>query len=85
MKRKKYARRYRIIMTGGYDPRVGCLHYGFLGGVWQPVSSVIQYPKSSNLQKWIKQETSARTRHCESLPHKGNFYRRLFDYWWTMY
>lgn len=85
MKRIKYAQRYRIVTTGVYDPRVGYLRYGFVGGVWQPVSNIIHYPKTSNLQRWIKQETSAKTRHCESLPHKGNFYRRLFDYWGTMY
>ena len=35
--------------------------------------------------KWIKRETSQKFRHQLDLPHKGNAYRRLFDYWWTLY
>lgn len=85
MKRHKYQRRYRIVMKGGYDPRVGYLRYGFVDGVWQPISKVILYPNNSNLQRWMKRETSVRMRRCDSLPRKGNYYRRLFDYWWTMY
>ena len=85
MKRRKYQRRNGIITRGGYDPRVGYLRYDYVDGVWQPTSLVIRYPKHSNCQKWIKNETSARTRHCDHLPSKGNFYRRLFDYWRTMY
>ena len=32
-----------------------------------------------------KRETSRRFRNCKDLPNKGNYYRRLFDYWWTLY
>ena len=45
----------------------------------------IKYPKNSNCQRWIKRETSRRIRSCRNAPAKGNFYRRLFDYWWTLY
>ena len=40
--------------------------------------------KNSKTQKWLK-KTSARTvRHLppEVLPPKGNYYRKVFDYWW---
>ena len=50
-----------------------------------PAGKYIKYPKNSNCQRWIKRETSRRFRNCEELPRKGNYYRRLFDYWWTMY
>ena len=45
----------------------------------------IKYPKNSNCQRWMKRETSRKSRNCQDLPRKGNYYRRLFDYWWTLY
>lgn len=85
MQQLKYQRRYRIITRGGYDPRVGYLRYNFIDDVWQPVSNIIRYPNSSRCQRWIKRETSGKVRRCDTLPCKGNHYRRLFDYWWTLY
>ena len=39
----------------------------------------------NKLQSFIKRETSLRIRRCRDVPAKGNYYRRLFDYWWTLY
>ena len=30
-------------------------------------------------------ESNARVRRYMDLPCKGNSYRRVFDYWWTLY
>lgn len=45
----------------------------------------IKYPKHSHCQRWMKRLTSKKTRRCTDLVRKGNEYRRLFDYWWTLY
>ena len=45
----------------------------------------IKLPKNSNTQHWIKQLTSKMSRKYEDMPLKGNKYRRLFDYYWTLY
>ena len=73
------------IVTMHYVPHAGYIHWGFDGDTLLHTGKYIKYPKNSNCQKWIKRETSRRIRCCKYTPRKGNFYRRLFDYWWTLY
>ena len=75
----------RIINYGGYAPHRGYIDWGFNGKTLLHSGKYIKYPKNSNCQKWIKRKTSRRIRNCKKVPPKGNFYRRLFDYWWTLY
>ncbi|WP_417111502.1 hypothetical protein [Hominenteromicrobium sp.] len=82
---KKSDRLLRIINYGGYAPHRGYIDWGFDGKTLLHTGKYIKYPKNSNCQRWIKRETSGRVRNCKDIPPKGNFYRRLFDYWWTLY
>ena len=75
----------RIIHYGGYAPHRGYIDRGFDGKTLRHTGKYIKYPKNSNCQRWIKRETSRRIRRCRDVPVKGNYYRRLFDYWWTLY
>ncbi len=75
----------QIINYGGYAPHRGYIDWGFQGRTLLHTGKYIKYPRNSNCQKWIKRETSRRIRSCRDVPAKGNFYRRLFDYWWTLY
>lgn len=75
----------RIINYGGYAPHRGYIDWGFSGRTLLHTGKYIKYPKNSNCQRWIKRETSRRIRRCRDVPAKGNYYRRLFDYWWTLY
>lgn len=75
----------RIICTAGYSPDIGYIDRDFNGTTLLHSGKYIKYPKNSNLQRWIKRATSKRYRKYLSLPRKGNHYRRLFDYWWTLY
>ena len=75
----------RIINTRWYAPHRGYIDWGFTGTTLLHSGKYIKDPKNSNCQKWIKRETGRRIRNCEDVPAKGNFYRRLFDYWWTLY
>ena len=77
--------RLRRIVTRSYVPHAGYIDYGFDGDTLLHSGKYIKYPKNSNCQRWIKRETSRRFRNCKELPPKGNYYRRLFDYWWAMY
>ncbi len=81
---KHYARMHKIV-TRSYIPHVGYVQWTFDGSHFVPTGKYIKYPKNSNCQQWIKRETSKRTRRCKELPAKGNHYRHLFDYWWTLY
>lgn len=75
----------RIINYGGYAPHRGYIDWGFNGRTLLHTGKYIKYPKNSNCQRWIKRETSRRIRKSRDVPVKGNYYRRLFDYWWTLY
>ena len=82
---QKTDRLLRIINYGGYAPHRGYIDWGFDGRTLLHTGKYIKYPKNSRCQRWIKRETSRRIRICRNAPSKGNFYRRLFDYWWTLY
>ena len=82
---QKSVRLLRIINYGGYAPHRGYIDWGFDGKTLLHTGKYIKYPKNSNCQRWIKRETSRQIRSCRNAPAKGNFYRRLFDYWWTLY
>lgn len=75
----------QIINYGGYAPHRGYIDWGFSGKTLLHTGEYIKYPKNSNCQRWIKRQTSRRIRRCQDVPVKSNYYRRLFDYWWTLY
>lgn len=82
---RKIDTRLRITRYGGYAPHRGYVDWGFDGGTLLHSGKYIKFPKNSKSQTWIKRETSKRIRICGDMPKKGNYYRRLFDYWWTLY
>ena len=82
---QKTDRLLQIINYGGYAPHRGYVDWGFDGKTLLHSGEYIKYPKNSNCQRWMKKETSRRIRNCRDVPAKGNYYRRLFDYWWTLY
>lgn len=45
----------------------------------------IQYMKSGNRQQYLKREANHMVRKYHGLLKKGNQYRRVFEYWWTLY
>ncbi len=85
MRSRKNDALLRITNYGGYAPHVGYVEFGFSGTTLMHSGLHFKYPKNSNCQRWIKRETSRRWRNSIYTPIKGNYYRRLFDYWWTLY
>lgn len=81
----KQVRLMSIISYGGYAPHRGYVDWDYIDGVWTQTGQYIKYPKNSNCQRWIKRLTSKKVRAYPYLPPKGNQYRRVFDYWWTLY
>lgn len=73
------------IITRHYVPHAGYVDWSFDGSTLLHSGKYIKYPKNSNCQRWMKRETSRRSRRWQNVPKKGNAYRRLFDYWWTLY
>ena len=84
MRGRKNDRLLRII-SHGYKPHAGYVDWDFVDGKYTCIGKYIKYPKNSNSQRWMKRETSRKIRNSKYAPQKGNYYRRLFDYWWTLY
>lgn len=84
MNERKFKRLHRIV-TSSYVPHAGYTSWSYVDGQHVPTGTYIKYPKNSNRQRWCKKASSARVRRYMDLPSKGNSYRRVFDYWWTLY
>ena len=84
MNERKFKRLHRIV-TSSYVPHAGYTNWSYVDGQHVPTGTYIKYPKNSNRQRLCKKASSARVRRYMDLPGKGNSYRRVFDYWWTLY
>lgn len=84
MKKREFDRLFRIV-TRSYVPHAGYVDWSYVGDQWRPTGRYIKFPKNSKTQRWCKRISSARVRKYKGLPRKGNRYRRVFDYWWTIY
>lgn len=84
MKKREFDRLFRIV-TRSYVPHAGYVDWSYVGDQWRPTGRYIRYPKNSKTQRWCKRTSCARVRKHKELPRKGNGYRRVFDYWWTIY
>lgn len=90
---KSYSREMQVrkedrllqIISQSYRPHAGYVDWDFSGPTLLRSGKYIKYPKNSSCQRWMKRLTSKKARHCPELKDKGNRYRRLFDFWWTLY
>lgn len=74
MKRDAKNRYKRIIEMGGFKPSLGYISD----------DGKHHLPRSSNTQQWLKRMSNKRVRKTP-LPHKGNGYRKAFDYWYIWF
>lgn len=74
----------KILIDCRYTPHAGYVEYGWVDGVWQPVREYIQYPKNSNMQKYLKRQSNRKVRRSEAVPN-GNSYRKCMEYRWQFY
>ena len=84
MNERKFKRLHRIV-TSSYVPHAGYTSWSYVNGQHVSTGTYIKYPKNSDRQRWCKKASNARVRRYMDLPGKGNSYRRVFDYWWTLY
>ena len=83
--REKSDRLLAIIQNAGYGPHRGYVDWGFEGRTLLHTGKYIKYPKNSRCQRWLKRVSSKKVRRCPCLPSKGNGYRKVCDYWWSLY
>lgn len=48
------------------------------------LGTFIRYPKSSANKVFFKRVSNKKVRQSKDIPLKGNKYRKVFDYWWTI-
>lgn len=82
---KKHNRLMELINGHCYNPARGYVDWGFVDGVWQPVGNHIKYPKNSNRQRYHKNQSNRKVRRFDGPIPNGNAYRKLYEYWWTLY
>lgn len=82
---EKSDRLLAIIQTARYGPHRGYVDYGFEGRTLLHTGYYIKYPKNSKCQRWLKRVSNKKVRAYPSFPQKGDGYRRVFDYWWSLY
>ena len=84
MDRHKKGRLLKIL-DYGYHPEAGYLDYDFVDGVFQQTGNHIKYPKNSNRQVYWKNQANRAVRRYGGCLPKGNAYRKLFEYIYTVY
>ena len=85
MEAKKESRLKQILKTCKPIPRVGHVKCGWVDGMWRPVKGAyVQYPKNSNIQKYLKRQTRRKVRRSEPFA-KGNSYRKCMEYRWIFW
>ncbi len=60
-------------------------NYGYVDGEYVMIGSYLVRQKDSNAKVFYKRVSNRKVRHSKEIPQKGNGYRKLFDYWWTLY
>ena len=84
-RQEKSNRRLAIVQLSGYAPHRGYMDCDFQGRTLLHTGKYIKYPKNSKCQRWLKRVSGKKVRACPNLPKKGNGYRKVFDYWWSLY
>ena len=74
LKHRVFAQNIGYII-GDYEEKTTLLHSGLH----------IKYMKSSSRQQYLKRRANRKVRKYHTLPKKGNQYRKVFEYWWTLY
>ena len=82
---EKSDRLLAIIQTARYGPHRGYVDGDFAGRTLLHTGKYIKYPKNSRCQRWLKRVSGKKVRAHPYLPQKGNGYRKVFDYWWSLY
>ena len=84
MQEKKDIRLRKILTECRYTPNAGYIQYDWIDGVWKPIKAYVQYPKNSNMQKYLKRKSRRAVRRS-NLALQGNNYRKVIEYRWEFY
>ncbi len=80
---QKTIKKYRDRDNWGGWRNAPCICGRWSDGEYVP-GTYIRYPKSSANKVFFKRVSNKKVRRTMEIPPKGNMYRRIFDYWWTI-
>lgn len=83
--RRKNIQKYRDrhgFMKGVY--KVPSANYEYVNGEYVMVGNHVNYPKDSNVKVFFKRVSNKRVRRYKGVLPKGNGYRKVFDYQYTV-
>lgn len=81
--RRKVIKEYRDRDSQGW-PIYGPYIHGHWDGDEYILGTYVEYPKSSKNKVFYKRVSNKKVRRSKDIPPKGNGYRKVFDYWWTI-
>lgn len=61
-----------------------CPNWGYVDGEYVMIGSHIDYPQNSKAKTFFKRVSNKKVRRHKGILPKGNCYRKVFDYWWTL-
>lgn len=82
---KKRNKRMEIVTRRRYNPFAGYVECDWVDDKFQPVGNHIKFPKNSNAQRYYKNQSNRRVRRYKGSLPNGNGYRKLYEYWWTLF
>lgn len=66
----------------------GWIYGPHLRGHWEGdkfvLGSYVKHPQNSSNKAFFKRVSNKKVRRSNGVPAKGNGYRKIFDYWWTI-
>ncbi len=78
--------RDRLLGMAGYMayPRSVYVVRTLEDGKWRIIGKYPKHKKSSKVEAYHKRRSAKVVRHRKELPHRGNGYRKMYDYWWSI-
>lgn len=82
---KRQKARKRLLGMAGYMayPRSVYVIRNFENGRWT-FEKTPKRRKNSKVEGYHKRRSEKAVRRAQNLPPRGNSYRRLYDYWWSI-
>lgn len=78
--RRKTIQKYRNGNDWIYGPHL-CGHWE---GNQFVFGSYVKHPQNASNKAFFKRVSNKKVRRNSGIPTKGNGYRKVFDYWWTI-
>ena len=81
---RAYRRKMRRKTIQKYRNGNGWIYCGHWEGNQFVFGSYVKHPQNASNKVFFKRVSNKKVRRSSGVPTKGNGYRKVFDYWWTI-